>query len=216
MKVLVLGCGRVGAGVAHNLTMRHHDVTVIDRDPTAFDRLAGDFTGDRVHGSALDRQVLVRAGIDRADAVAVVTGHDQVNAVVAHAAKVIFRVPIVIARLYDPRNATIHERLGIRTVAPVTWGIHRIADLLTSSALEPVAALGVGDVQIVRVHVPHLLEGRPAKELEVPDEIRVVAVTRGSRTSLADPSTVLEAGDLVDVAVVGSSFGRLERLLGQP
>lgn len=213
MKVLVLGCGRVGAGVAHNLTLRNHDVTVIDDALTAFDRLTGDFAGERLHGSALDRQVLVRAGIERADAVAVVTGRDQVNAVVAHAAKVIFRVPVVIARLLDPQNSAIHERLGIRTITPVIWGIHRIADLLTGSQLEPVAALGLGDVEIVRVHVPHLLEGRPAKELEVSDEIRVIAVTRGSRTSLADPATVLEAGDLVDVAVVGSSFGRLERLL---
>lgn len=216
MKVLVLGCGRVGAGVAHNLVLRRHDVVVIDHDESAFDRLEGDAVSDRIHGSALDREVLVRAGIERADAVAVVTGRDQVNAVVAHAAKVLFRVPIVIARLYDPRNAAIHERLGIRTVAPVTWGIRRIADLLTASPVEPVATLGVGDVQVVRVHVPHLLEERTAKELEVSDEIRVIAVTRGGRTFLADPSTLLAAGDLVDLAVVGSSVGRLERLLGQP
>jgi len=215
MKALVLGCGRVGAGVAHNLKLRRHDVTVIDKDEAAFDRLAGDLPLTCVHGSALDRGVLVEAGIDRADAVAIVTGRDQVNAVVAHAAKVVFGVPVVIARLYDPQNAAIHERLGIRTVAPVTWGIHRIADLLTASPLEPVAALGVGDVEVVRVHVPHLLEGRPTRELEVPGEISVVAVTRDSRTFLANPATPLEAGDLVDVAVIGSSFGRLERLLDQ-
>lgn len=215
MRVLVIGCGRVGAGVAHNLTLRQHDVAVVDSDPSAFDRLAGDFTGEHYQGSALDREVLVRAGIERADAVAVVTGQDPVNAVVAHAARVVFRVPIVVARLYDPQNAAIHERLAIRTVAPVTWGIHRIADLLTASPIEPVTALGVGDVEVVRVHVPHLLAGRSVTELELTGEIHVIAITRGSRTFLADPTTWLEPDDLVDVAVAGSSFGQLERLLGQ-
>ena len=102
-------------------------------------RLGPDFGGARLQGSALDRQILVRAGIERADAVAVVTGQDEINAVVARAAKVIFRVPVVVARLHDPRNAEIHQRLGIRTLAPVAWGIRRIADLLTASLVEPVA-----------------------------------------------------------------------------
>lgn len=214
MNILVLGCGRVGAGVAHNLLVRRHAVTVVDRDPVAFGRLGADFNGHRVQGSALDRRILVLAGVERSDAVAVVTGDDQINAVVARAAKEVFHVPVVVAALQDPRHAEIHQRLGIRTLAPVTWGIHRIADLLTASQLEPVVTLGTGEIEIVRVHLPALLAGRPAGELEVAGEMTVVALTRTGRTFLADSHTTLEAGDVVQVAVAGSSMGRLEALVG--
>lgn len=214
MNILVLGCGRVGAGVAHNLLVRRHGVTVVDREPAAFGRLGAEFNGHRVQGSALDRATLVLAGIERADAVAAVTGDDQVNAVVARAAKVVFRVPVVVAALQDPRHAEIHQRLGIRTLAPITWGITRIADLLTASQLEPVVTLGTGDVEIVRIHLPALLAGRPAGELEVAGEMAIVAVTRSGRTFLANSATTLETGDLVQVAVASSSMGRLEALVG--
>ena len=215
MNIVVLGCGRVGAGVAHNLVLRRHTVTVVDRDPSAFDRLGPDFSGTRLQGSALDRHTLVLAGIERADAVAVVTGRDEVNAVVARAARVVLHVPVVVAALQDPRHAEIHQRLGIRTLAPVTWGIHRIADLLTASQLELELTLGAGDVEIVQLRLPSLLVGRPARELEVAGEITVVALTRGGHTVLATPATTLESGDLVHVAVRGSSLGRLEALVDQ-
>ncbi len=215
MKAIVLGCGRVGAGVARDLVLRQHDVTVVDRDPNAFDRLGPDFSGVRQPGSALDRTTLVLAGVERSDAVAVVTGNDQVNAVAARAVKVVFHVPVVVAALQDPRHAEIHQRLGIRTLAPVTWGIHRIADLLTASQLEPELTIGAGDVQLVQLRVPALLVGRHARELEVAGEATVVALTRGGRSFLATPATTLEAGDLAHVAVRGSSVGRLSALADQ-
>ena len=215
MKIIVLGCGRVGSGVAHDLVLRRHDVTVVDRDPAAFERLGPDFGGARMQGSALDRRTLVLAGIERSDAVAVVTGDDQINAVVARAARALFHVPVVVAALQDPRRAEIHGRLGIRTLAPVTWGIHRIADLLTASQLEPELTLGAGDVEIVQLRLPSLLVGRPARELEVAGEITVIALTRRGHSFLATSATTLERGDLVHVAVRGSSIGRLTALVDQ-
>ena len=215
MKIIVLGSGRVGAGVAHDLVLRQHDVTVVDRDPVAFERLGPDFGGLRLQGSALDRRTLVLAGVERADAAAVVTGDDRINAVVARALTSVFHVPVVVAALQDPRRAEIHQRLGVRTLAPVTWGIHRIADLLTASQLEPELTLGAGDVEIVQLRVPSLLVGRQARELEVAGEITVVAITRGGHSALATSATTLDADDLVHVAVRGSSLGRLAALVDQ-
>jgi trk system potassium uptake protein len=214
MRVLVLGCGRVGSGVARELASRDIEVAVIDHDPAALARLGGGFRGRKVLGSILDRDVLTEAGVEHADAVAVVTGSDEVNAVVALALRRLVQVPTVVARLYDPQVATVHQRLGIRTLAPVTWGIQRIADLVTATHLTPVATLGAGHVEVVDVHVPPLLDGRRVSEIEVEGEIEVVALTHHGRTTLPTSATRLHAGDLAHVAVGTASLGRLETLLG--
>lgn len=213
MNVLVLGCGRVGEGVARELAIRGIEATVVDRDAGALERLGAGFSGRKQVGSILERDVLTRAGITNADAVAVLTGSDEVNAVVARTARTRFVVPTVVARLYDPRVADIHQRLGIRTLAPVTWGIHRIADLVTASSIHPTVVLGTGGVEVVEVRVPKLLDGRSAGELEVLGEIQVIALTRHGRTAIATTATPLHDGDLAHVAVASAAIGRLERLL---
>jgi trk system potassium uptake protein len=213
MNVTVLGCGRVGSGVARELQARGVEVVVADRDQAALDRLGAGFTGRKVHGTILDRRVLTAARVEHADAVAVVTGSDEVNAAIALTARRLLRVPTVVARLYDPRTAEVYQRLGVRTLAPVTWGIQRLADLVTASRLTSVATLGTGGVELVEVHVPALLDGRPAAELEVEGELRVVAVTHHGRTTLATGVTPLHAGDLAHLVVGVASVGRLSTLL---
>jgi trk system potassium uptake protein TrkA len=213
MKALVLGCGRVGSGLARELTHRGVEVVVVDREPSALARLGEGFPGRKVIGSVLDRPVLGEAGIDRADAVAAVTGDDHVNACIALVARRQLRVPTVIARLDDPGTAVVTQRLGIRTLATVTWGIQRIADLVTATTVTSVATLGTGAVEVVEVHVPALLDGRPAAELEVAGELRVVARTHHGRTTVASSTPPLHTGDLVHLVVGAAALGRLERLL---
>lgn len=120
MNVVVLGCGRVGSGVARELHSRDVEVVVVDHDPNALARLGDGIAVRRVLGSILDREVLREAGLDTADGVAVVTHDDAVNAAVALAARRLLRVPTVVARLDDPRVAEVHQRLGIRTLVPAT------------------------------------------------------------------------------------------------
>jgi trk system potassium uptake protein len=213
MKMLVLGCGRVGAGVARELAGRGVEVVVVDRSARELDRLGEGYSGGKVRGDILDRRVLLDAGIEGVDAAAVVTGSDQTNAASALAARRIFRVPRVVARLHDPRTAEAYQRLGVRTLAPVTWGIQRIADLVTATSVLPMASLGAGGVEVVEVHVPALLDGRSAAEIQVDGEIHVVALTRHGRTTLATPASRLTTGDLAHLAVGVASMGRLETLL---
>jgi trk system potassium uptake protein len=214
MRAMVLGCGRVGSGVARELASRDVQVTVIDHDPAALGQLGEGFGGRKVLGSILDRDVLLDAGVERVDALAVVTGSDEVNAVIALASRRLLRVPTVVTRLYDPQVATVHQKLGIRTLAPVTWGIQRIADLVTAPNMTPITTLGAGQVEIVDVEVPALLEGRRVGEIEVSGEIDVVAITHHGRTTIPTPASLLHAGDLAHVAVGTAALGRLETLLG--
>jgi trk system potassium uptake protein TrkA len=213
VKVLVVGCGRVGSGLAASLEIDSHAVTVIDREPKAMARLSRGFAGRSVVGNALDRDVLEQAGIGEADALAAVTGSDEINAVVSRLASRRFRVPRVVSRMYEPRQADLYGRLGVLTISPVEWGVTRVAQLLTLSDLAPIVSIG-GRVNLVEATIAPSLAGRRAEELEVPGETRVISVTRSGRTFLGDRATLLESGDVVAVAVTQGSETRLQQLLG--
>ncbi len=214
MRIVIVGCGRTGADLARLLSLRGHAVTVVDSDPTNFERLGPSYTGQTVAGVGFDREVLLRAGIERADGVAVVTGNDEANVIIGRVTREAFRVPRVVARLYDPRKADVYARLGLQTIAPVTWGVNRIAELLCYSWLEPIISLGSGGVDVVDADVPPLLVGKTINELAVEGEIHVAAVTRAGKTFLPTPGTRFQEGDLVHLVVVAASIDRLKALLG--
>jgi trk system potassium uptake protein TrkA len=214
MKIIIIGCGRMGAGLTQVLTLRGHTVTAVDKDPAAFARLGPNFKGKTVLGIGFDRDVLVEAGIERADGLAMVTASDEANVVAARLASQVFRVPRVVARLYDPGKAEIYRRLGLQTIAPVTWGIHRIADLLSYSPLGTFASLGSGDVDIVEVEVQPSLAGRTVRDLNIPSEVQVVAISRGGKTFIPMQGTVFQDGDLLHLAVLDTSVDRLKEMLG--
>jgi trk system potassium uptake protein TrkA len=197
------------------LAHKGHAVTVVDNDPEAFERLERGFTGRTLQGIGFDRGVLVEAGIERADGLASMMASDEANAVAARVAREIFKVPRVVARLYDPRKADIYKRLGLQTIQPVTWEINRIAELLCHSQLDTVATLGYGDADVMEADVPPLLAGRTVNELTLPGEIQVVALSRDGRTFLPTLGTQFRVGDLVHICVLHSSVERLRALLGQ-
>lgn len=120
MKVVIMGCGRVGARVASLLDHNGHDVTVIDSEPSAFRRLPDEFGGDTIIGTGIDEDVLRQAGIERADAFIAVTNGDNRNIMAAQVARMIFDVPRIIVRIYDPVREDTYRRLGLTTVCPTT------------------------------------------------------------------------------------------------
>lgn len=120
MKVVIMGCGRVGARVASILDHNGHDVTVIDTNPAAFRRLTNEFSGDTVIGTGIDEDVLRNADIGDAHAFIAVTNGDNRNIMAAQVARTIFDVPEVVARIYDPVREDTYRRLGITTVCPTT------------------------------------------------------------------------------------------------
>ncbi len=212
MRVIILGCSRIGAGLARRLSSAGHTVTVIDPSAASLAHLPAGFHGRTLVGDVLDRRVLGDAGIEHQDALAAVTPSDDVNVVAARLARLVFHVPRVVARVYNPRAAVIYQRLGIQTVCTTTWGINRIAELLSYSELEPVASLG-SDVDLLEVAVPPLLVGRPVSALASPGEIQVVAISRNGRTFLPQPGTRFEAGDLLHLVVLAAATDHLVAML---
>jgi trk system potassium uptake protein TrkA len=214
MNFLIIGCGLVGAGLANTLAGGGHSVTVIDKEPSAFEKLGVKFSGRTIPGIGFDREVLINAGIERVDGVAAVTSSDETNVVASRIAIEIFHVPRVVARLYDVRQAEIYKRLGIQTIAPISWGINRIADLLIYSSLEIVFSIGSGEVELVEVEAPALLVGRNVRDLTLAGEIHVVTITRLNRTFLPTLGTTIQEGDLLHIAVLTSSANRLKEFIG--
>jgi len=214
MRIIVIGCGRVGAGLARGLGLRGHSLTMVDSDPSAFERLGRSFSGDKVVGIGFDRDVLIQAGIERADGLAAVTASDEANIVTARVASQVFHVPRVVARLYDPGKAEIYRRLGLQTISPVTWGVNRIAELLTYSGLGTTTSLGSGQVDLVEVETPPLLVGRTVNDITVPGEVVVAAITRDVRTMIPSLGAKLQEGDTLHIVVRATSAARLEQMLG--
>jgi trk system potassium uptake protein len=214
MKAIIMGCGRVGEQVARILDSEGHEVTVIDYDSAALGRLGTDFRGRKVAGVGFNRRVLLDAGIEQADAFAATSSSDNANIVAARVARILFHVPRVIARLYDPRRAEIYQRLGLLTISSTTWGARRIYELLTTDNLDAVLSFGSGEVKLITIECPPQLAGRAVKHITVPGEVMVVAVTREGRAILPTLGTEFHKGDQVCMAVLASSMDRIETLLG--
>jgi trk system potassium uptake protein TrkA len=213
VRVLIVGCGRVGAALATQLAAEHHDVRVIDRNPKARRLLPAAFAGDFRVGNGYSRGALESAGIDHADALIAVTSGDNSNIVSARTAKEVYRVPIVIARIYDPRRADIYRDLGIPTVASVRWTVTRVYQMLLHRHLEVEHSFGNGETQLVTSELPPYLTGRAFMELELDGAIRVVEVTRGGRSFIPAHGATAQAQDLVTLAVATSALGRLRTFL---
>jgi len=201
MRIIVIGCGRVGSLLAQDLSMNGHEVTVIDQDPLAFENLGQAFKGKTLVGIGFDREVLTQAGIQHADALAAVTASDEANVVAARIAKQVFRVPRVAARVYEPRKAEIYRRLGIQTISPVSLGASRLAELLSFVHLTTQTVLGSGEVEIVEVELPQAIEGRTVGDINIPGQVQVVSITRAGQTFIPVSSVVLQAGDLLHIVV---------------
>ena len=138
MRVIVIGCGQVGSALAGRLYKKHHQVTVIDEEGTAFDGLPVDFNGRTIQGDVLDRNVLHRAEIEDADALAAVTTSDSLNALIAHIARTEYKIPRVVVRNHDPSQLPLQEAFGLSVVGPADWGAQRVEELLSEAVLRAV------------------------------------------------------------------------------
>jgi trk system potassium uptake protein len=130
MKIIILGCGRMGSTMAMMLSRDGHEVTVIDQDPDAISRRLRDFNGNTVVGNGLDPDVLRRAGVEHADAFVAVTNGDNRNITSVQIAKEIFNVPKVLSRIYDPMRAAAYDQLGIPTLCTTIIGSKLMVDFL--------------------------------------------------------------------------------------
>lgn len=131
MKVIIMGCGRVGSRLANTLDSEGHEVTVVDTNARSFRRLREGFGGTTVLGTGIDEDVLVRAGVEGADVFVATTEGDNRNIMAAQVARRVFQVPMVIARIYDPGRAEVFGKLGLKTYCPTLVGAQLLHEMIS-------------------------------------------------------------------------------------
>lgn len=214
MKVIIMGCGRVGSQVSLLLAKQGHEVIVIDHDANALSKLGTDFKGKVVRGIGFDRNILIEAGVETAESFVAASSSDNANIVAARIARNIFRVPRVVARLYDPVRAEVYQRLGLTTISSTAWGAERIVEVVTHNDLDVLNVFSDGGATMIRIESPARLNGHRVAQMNIPGEVSVTAITRNDHTFIPVSGTEFQEGDVIYLAVIPSAMVRLEELLG--
>ena len=196
--------------LAHQLVDLDHSVAVIDQDVSAFRRLGADFKGVTVTGVGFDREHLIKAGIEDAQAFAAVSSGDNSNILAARTAREVFGVENVVARIYDHRRAEVFQRLGIPTVATVSWTAEQMLRRILPAGhavewTDPTSAVSLVEVKIADDWV-----GLTAQKIEHITGIRLAMVTRMGAALVATHDTVVQDGDIVRVLVPASNVEKIE------
>ncbi|MCL2393178.1 MAG: TrkA family potassium uptake protein [Acidimicrobiaceae bacterium] len=213
MRVIVVGCGRVGSELAVRLVQEGHDTVILDKNRAAFRRLPLDWGGRTVVGYGIDRDDLVRAGVGEANAVAAVTSGDNTNILCARICRETFEVPNVVARIYDPRRALIYQRLGIPTVATVSWTVDQVVRRLLPDESVTDWTDATGEVSLVERRLPDSFAGRSLAELADGERFRPMLLTRGGHAKLVSGDLVGQEGDVVTFGVHRDALADLEKRL---
>lgn len=208
MNVIVAGCGRLGSELAQLLDSDGFSVTVIDKDSNAFKRLKPSFKGKFIEGIAFDKDILISAGVQHADALASVTNGDNTNIVTALIAKKKFKVPIITARIYDPIRAEIYRKMGISTVSPTTWGANKIRDAISHQDLLGINTFGNGEVEILETEANIFLDGRSVRDVTISSELNIVSIVRDGTAIIPTLNTSFRKGDKIFIAA--TPFGKIK------
>jgi len=214
MKIVIVGCGRVGSTLAGMLSVEGHSVSIIDKNPAAFSRLPKNFSGKIIEGIGFDKKTLEEAGIKHADAFTSVTNGDNSNIISALIAHKKYRVPYVVARIYDPSRTEIYRRLGITTISSTIWGANTIKDLILHPGIVDKTTMGSGEVKLIEIEAPQRIVGHTVSELTIPSELAVASIVRGGKAFLPSSATRFEKEDLIYLLVLSSAMSKLKDMIG--
>lgn len=216
MHVIVVGCGRVGSELAVALERQGHTVAIIDKNRNSFRRLPEDCQARRVVGFGFDRDDLEQAGVREAEALAAVTSGDNSNILTARIARETYEIPKVVARIYDPRRAVIYQRLGIPTVATVSWTTDQVLRRLLPERTEIAWTDATGSLNVVERPIPDGWAGRKLDGLSENDRFRLVGLVRAGAARLVLPGLVGQEGDILAIAVRTDAVDELDERLAHP
>jgi trk system potassium uptake protein TrkA len=211
MYVIIVGCGRVGSELAKLLSNEGHNVVVIDKNPASLDRLGGTFNGLTMEGNGFNLALLKEAGIEKADAFCAVTNGDNTNLVSAQVAKRIFKVPKVLARVYDPQRAHIYAALGLDIISGTILFAAMLRDKIIESRFSSYL-IESKELGVIEIEVKDNFVGKTIQDINMPREFLVVAIRRLEGVIIPELNTVLKAKDkLMGVVKVAS----LEKIRGK-
>ncbi len=213
MKIIIVGCGRFGSELASRLSKAGNDLVVIDNTALAFHNLPEGFRGRTVEGDALSQDILFRAGIKQAEALAVVTNSDILNAAVSHIARNVFGIKNVVARNYDPANRSMFETFGEQIISSTSWGIQRVVDMICQPEIKAVMTTGNGEIDLYEIRIPEAWNEKILNDLIRSCECLIVSLTRAGHASLPSVSTRLAEGDILHISATSAGIQSIRNRL---
>ncbi len=208
MYILIVGCGRVGAELAKLLSHEGHNIVVIDRNQSSFDRLGGTFNGLTVVGNGFDVALLKQVGIEKADAFCAVTNGDNSNLISAQVAKKIFNVPKVFARVYDPQRAHIYTALGLDIISGTTLFASMLRDKIIESRFSSYL-IESKELGVIEIDATEQMIGMAIREFNVPNEFMIVAIKRLDGVIIPEAKTLIKAKDTLMAVVKVESLEKI-------
>jgi trk system potassium uptake protein len=209
MYIIIVGCGRVGAELAKILVNEGHDLVVIDKAQDAFVRLGSTFNGLTMTGSGFDLNLLRQVGIKKADAFCALTDGDNTNLISAQVAKKIYKVPKVIARVYDPQRAHIYAALGLDIISGTTLFASMLRDKIIESRFSSYL-IETKDLAVFEIEVKDGLIGKTPADINIPQEFMVVAIRRLTGIIIPDSNTLFKAKDILMAVVRVCSLEKIK------
>lgn len=216
MNYIVIGCGRVGSELAYRLFKKGHKVTVIDQTDHSFSNLPDDFLGRMIEGEALNKDVLLHAGIETADGVAIVTSSDTTNAVIGHTIQTVFNIPNVVVRNFDPLWRQLYDAFDLQMISSTSWGAQRIEELLYHREIRTVFSAGNGEVEVYEFTIPQEWDEHPLKEFTPHTECIPVGLTRAGKAIIPTGETILNEGDVLLVSATFDGIRMLRERVHRP
>ncbi len=195
MYIVIIGCGRLGSGLAMELSNDGHDVVIVDKYAENLERLRSGFNGIRIKGVEIDNDILMEAGIDKADLFLAMTPADNINIMASQIAKDIFKVPRVIARIFDPSREFIYRKLGLQTISPTEVSINIIKNKIIDKKSDTLLILS-NDISIEEITI-NKLKFNNILEIEDKFNCRICAISKNGEYTIPNSDQVLEKGDKI-------------------
>lgn len=219
MRVLIVGCGRLGSELAHLLFEHEHEVSIIDLEKSAFESIKPDFRCHFVEGDALNQDILKRAGIENTDAVAAVTSNDSVNLVIGKVARDIYKIKNVVVRNFEPEVADLFEIFKLEVISGTSWGASRLEEMILNEQFKVVYSFGDGAVDYYQVIIPDHWVGKKVSDIkQKPGESLLASITRFGKAFIPGVDDILEADDHLHfsathdgIEAIRNQFGTLEQ-----
>jgi trk system potassium uptake protein TrkA len=211
MHVIVVGCGDVGSQVATLLSTEGNNVAVIDKNPSAFKRLGSTFNGLTIHGYGFDEDVLRQAGIAACDMFAAVTDQDNTNIMAAEVASKIYKVPRVVARLFDAERENAFLQLGLNYVCSTTAVAQMILDKLREGHTHLLSIRG--DVELIEFIAGPEVDNKKVADIQIPNQFRICLVTRHASHFIPWGETILKERDVLLAIVKEQAHRKVQQYM---
>ncbi|WP_010248117.1 potassium channel family protein [Acetivibrio cellulolyticus] len=203
MQIIVIGCGKVGARFAQVLSEDGHDVVIVDNDSRSFKALDPDFDGITITGVPIDQDVLKKAGIETADALAAVTPDDNVNIMVCQVAKEIFKIPKVVARIYDPARENIFQHFGLQTICPTQITVEVIKSMVVGEPKTSLHTIANTVLTYNYVKAQNTYFGKKLNSVKLKENSFVFGIIQNGSFYFANEDITINQGDTLVIAQKG-------------